>query len=76
MKRLQDKKTMKNVLFFMVFCYFLLWKLQQANMICLEPWLNLPDTVGERKEFFRKAGVVCVPPKGKKIFMRKITYYE
>ena len=26
---------------------FLLWKLQQANMICLEPWLNLPDTVGE-----------------------------
>ena len=54
---------------------FLLWKLQQANMICLEPWLNLPDTVGERKEFFRKAGVVCVPPKGKKIFMRKITYY-
>ena len=55
---------------------FLLWKPQQANMICLEPWLNLPDTVGERKEFFRKAGVVCVPPKGKKIFMRKITYYE
>ena len=45
-------------------------------MICLEPWLNLPDTVGERKEFFQKAGVVCVPPKGKKIFVRKITYYE
>lgn len=55
---------------------FLLWKPQQANMICLEPWLNLPDTVGERKEFSRKTGVVCVPPKGKRIFRRKITYYE
>ena len=45
-------------------------------MICLEPWLNLPDTMGERKEFSRKTGVVCVSPKGKRIFRRKITYYE
>lgn len=55
---------------------FLLWKPKRASMICLEPWLNLPDTVGERKEFSRKKGVVCVPPKGKRIFTRKITYYE
>lgn len=55
---------------------FLLWKPRQANMICLEPWLNLPDTVDDNREFSRKTGVVCVPPKGKKIFMRKITYYE
>ncbi len=55
---------------------FLLWKPQRANMICLEPWLNLPDTMGERKEFSRKTGVVCVSPKGKRIFRRKITYYE
>lgn len=55
---------------------FLLWKPQQANMICLEPWLTLPDTVGESKEFSRKAGVVCVPPKGKRAFRRRIAYYE
>lgn len=35
----------------------LLWRPRDARMICIEPWSNLPDTVGERKEFADKSGV-------------------
>lgn len=53
----------------------LLWRPNGANMICIEPWLNLPDAAGaEEKEFSQKKGVVCVPCGGQKTFDYEITY--
>ena len=55
---------------------FLLWKPERAKMLCMEPWLNLPDTAGDKREFSDKAGVVCVQPKESRKFVRVITYYN
>lgn len=55
----------------------LLWRPNGANMICIEPWGNLPDRAGEADpEFSQKKGVVCVPGKGQKTYCFEITYDE
>ena len=56
------------------FANLLLWRPGNAKMICIEPWGNLPDAVGERKEFAQKAGVVCVAPHETKSLTHTIEY--
>lgn len=56
------------------FSNLLLWKPERTKMLCMEPWLNLPDRVGERKEFSAKGGVLCVEPQKTKRLIRKIRY--
>ena len=52
----------------------LLWRDKGGEFICIEPWLNLPDTVGETKEFSEKKGVVKLGKNKKKTFIRTIEY--
>ena len=54
----------------------LLWKPERAKMLCIEPWLNLPDRVGETKELSEKEGFVRLNPNERKTLSRQITYYE
>ncbi len=53
----------------------LLWKPENADMICIEPWLNLPDTVGERLEFEAKRGVVRLAPGASARLVQTVTYF-
>ena len=56
------------------FAHLLLWRPNDAKMICIEPWGNLPDGRGEQKEFSQKAGVVRVEPHETKTLTHTITY--
>ena len=53
----------------------LLWHPHGTRMICIEPWLNLPDGVNDgNTEFCDKRGVVRVPRGGSVGFVRSISY--
>lgn len=52
-----------------------LWRPHGAEMLCIEPWQNLPDTVGENAEFCDKDGVIKVAPFGKATVERTISYF-
>lgn len=53
----------------------LLWRPSDCNMVCIEPWSNLPDSQpSEQKEFSQKRGVFKVLPKKKKKIKRSIVY--
>ena len=55
------------------FSNLLLWRPGTQNMICIEPWHNLPD--GKTKEEFSdKQGIISVPPCAKKRLVREIVY--
>ena len=58
------------------FPHLLLWRPNGANMICLEPWQNLPDRANvPDAEFSQKSGVNCVPQGGQRTFTYEIKYY-
>ena len=53
------------------------WHPVGSKMICIEPWLNLPDAPSDvNKEFKDKEHVVSVKPHQVKIFKRTITYFN
>lgn len=57
------------------FSNLLLWRAGEAQMICIEPWHNLPDTAGKKVcKFPEREGIFSVPPHGKKKFVREIEY--
>lgn len=57
------------------FSNLLLWRPGKAKMICIEPWLNLPDLANaEDVEFSSKSGVEKVKAKETKTLVRTITY--
>lgn len=59
------------------FSNLLLWRPGDANMICFEPWQNLPDEAGAApREFSEIKGAVSVECGKEKSFTRKIYYYE
>ena len=58
------------------FSNLLLWRPGNARMICIEPWHNLPDVVGEKVEFSVREGIMCIPPQGVKRFVREIEYKD
>ena len=58
------------------FDVFLLWHPIGSKMICIEPWLNLPDDeVRHDQEFSDKYGVLEILPNEKKTLSRTITYF-
>ena len=58
------------------FSNLLLWHSKDSKFICIEPWLNLPDSKATIKtEFSQKDGVLCLPPKSAKRFVRSIRYF-
>ena len=52
----------------------LLWRAGDSQMICIEPWHNLPDnqTIGE---FSKREGIMTIPAHQKRKFIRDITYW-
>ena len=51
----------------------LLWRVGNSQMICIEPWHNLPD--GDKVgEFSKREGIICVPAYAKQKFTREIVY--
>lgn len=58
------------------FPHLLLWRPSgRANMICIEPWLNLPDVEKEDyKEFSKKKGIQTLLPHKSHTYCRTITY--
>ncbi len=58
------------------FYNLLVWRPGDAEMICVEPWCNLPDTKeNTMQEFKTKLGVCSVSPKNKIEKVRRIFYF-
>ena len=71
----RNKRARAEINFF-GFSNLLLWRPHGANMICIEPWLNLPDSVGaDAIAFAEKAGVCNLPPRARQTFTRTIRYF-
>ncbi len=58
-------KGFKNLLF---------WRPDGAAMICMEPWTNLPDVLGDNTDFRKKSGITHLAVGAEKIIKRKIIY--
>jgi galactose mutarotase-like enzyme len=67
------KKPLVNITFD-GFENLLLWHCAGGNYICIEPWLNLPDPLDEKREFSQKPGVVKLAGKEEKVFVRTFEY--
>ncbi|MBP5209368.1 MAG: hypothetical protein J6125_00760 [Clostridia bacterium] len=53
----------------------LVWHPGDSHMICLEPWLNLPDPAGTPDvPFAEKSGVLIAPAGGSRTVWRSVTY--
>lgn len=61
------KKGFDNLLF---------WRPTKENMICIEPWLNLPDFKDGVKEFADKMGICRLEKGEERTYSRKIIYFE
>lgn len=74
---LLEEKTGKSVvrLNFPQTDKLVLWRPHGADMLCIEPWQNLPDVVGSDKEFGDKDGVIRVEPRKSVRVARTVTYY-
>ncbi len=55
------------------FPYFLIWSPDGADMVCLEPWMNLPDNAVDEREISDK-GFIKVDAGDEHITERTITY--
>ncbi len=53
----------------------LLWRPEGAKMICIEPWMNLPDFKYEKRELSEKKGIIKLASGKTKTFERKNKYY-
>ena len=55
----------------------LLWRPDGANMICIEPWMNLPDPAdSEDIPFSDKPNVLRIAPHEELVLPRKLVYYK
>ena len=57
------------------FPYLLLWRPEGAEMLCVEPWANLPDTAGEDRAFPQKAGIRTLAGGERATAVQKIEYF-
>ena len=53
----------------------LLWRPEGAKMICIEPWMNLPDLKYEKNELSEKKGVIKLPAGSTKTIERTNIYF-
>lgn len=60
--------------YFKGFNNVLFWRPDGAAVICMEPWLNLPDIKGEKTDFRKKYGIKSLDAGAEKVFKRKIIY--
>jgi galactose mutarotase-like enzyme len=61
--------------FFEGFDNILFWRPEGSRMVCVEPWLNLPDlTTKPIGDFRQKAGVQKLEPNETKVFTHTIEY--
>ena len=52
----------------------LFWRPDGAAMICIEPWINLPDKNGETTDFREKEGIYALSAGEERVIERKIVY--
>ncbi len=52
----------------------LFWRPERVQMVCIEPWFNLPDKHGNTQEFAEKEGVASLLEGEEKTFIRTIEY--
>jgi galactose mutarotase-like enzyme len=72
--QLLHKDTKKGVrVDFPDFKFLVMWTLQDAPYLCIEPWNGLPDFVDSDMKIEHKVGIFSLEPGKKQIFMRKIT---
>ena len=71
---LVHKDTKKGVrVDFPDFKYLVMWTLQGAPYLCIEPWNGLPDFVDSDMKIEHKTGIFALEPGKKQTFTRKIT---
>ena len=75
---LRHKKTKKNIVSmeWKDEENLVLWHPGKERMICIEPWLNLPDPVGDEADFREKKGIVLLKPGEEKTIQKTITYFD
>ena len=52
----------------------LFWHTEGGAFICIEPWTNLPDVIGEDKDFTEKEGIYPLAAGAERVIKRKIIY--
>ena len=60
--------------YFKGFSNLLFWRPDGAPVICMEPWTNLPDLIGETTDFRDKKGIIALSEGNNKVIKRKIKY--
>ena len=56
--------------------HLVLWRTKNNDMICIEPWGNLPDSLSDKSvEFRNKDGVIKIKGKKEEKIKRSIRYY-
>lgn len=60
--------------YFKGFYNLLFWRPDGAPMVCIEPWTNLPDLIGETTDFRDKKGIFALSAGNNKVIKRKIKY--
>lgn len=58
------------------FSNLLLWHPDGSDMICIEPWMNLPDDAFGSSVFSKKPGVRILSPHEKCCLTRQIRYFD
>ena len=72
---LENEKTAQKIsVDFDGFPYLLLWTIQDAEFICIEPWCGIPDFVGESLDFSEKKGIIRLKKGEKTSRTHKITF--
>ena len=75
LKRNSDNKLIASTTF-KDFPNLLLWHSLGSKMICIEPWMNNPDSPSDyEKELKDKKNVLFINPSEEKTLIRTITYY-
>lgn len=58
------------------FPYLLLWRPKGADVLCLEPWANLPDVAGEEISFDKRRDILSLASGKRNTVKQIVTYYE
>lgn len=59
-----DEKVPKIQVSFAGLPYLGIWKRKGAPFVCIEPWQGLADHASGETDFFKKEGIVTLPPEG------------
>lgn len=75
---LRNRNTKRKIakVTFVDYPHMLLWHSLGSQMVCIEPWHNLPDNVDDKREFKSKEGVATLLSKQSATIKQTIKYFE